>query len=305
MSVFLLLSGSDQPQQEQGGQEQEGEEDEEEEEEERIMLIAPHHKTEDRKPGHMEMKLPQGVLTKLFLYWIKTGWGALPSRVPKGKRCNNIFTSTLGNAFTDSTFCQYWMKIMKATSSSLPYFPPNLARTSFVESFTGCMGTESWEAAAFVMGNSPKQWEASYNPLSRKRAIQGAVDTHGTFSNKVMKKGEAAGQRKHQQRRQVVQQQQHDRPGPSARHGDNNSIMNEGEQEEEEESEEEGEKEEEEEDEEEPIMPYVHLPPPPMGQVRPAFVSTPKKYKQKKESSPTSSHRSSHRSIFGKQWAGW
>ena len=43
-----------------------------------------------------------------------------------------------------------------------------------------------WEAAAFVMGNSVRHWKASYSPTLRKRAMQGAINSHSRFTARVL-----------------------------------------------------------------------------------------------------------------------
>jgi len=48
------------------------------------------------------------------------------------------------------------------------------------------MDRSTWEGAAFVMGNSTKQWQASYNPNHKKRAIQGAVGAHASFTSQLL-----------------------------------------------------------------------------------------------------------------------
>ena len=132
----------------------------------------------------MAVALPQGRLNTLLVWWINEGWHRLGKSVPGGRRRSfNLFTSSVTNAFTDSTFCQYWKKIMLSVGAD--YFPPNLARTSFVEAYTSVMDQSLWQGAASVMGNSPRQWAASYNPSSTNRSIQGAVVEHSTFQERI------------------------------------------------------------------------------------------------------------------------
>jgi hypothetical protein len=101
--------------------------------EERVKIIAPHHKTEDSQQsnGPLEVTLPMGYLSSLMMFWIKIGWNTIGNRAS-----HNLFTSSYGKPFNDSTFCQYWQRLMKTAPPNLPYFPPNLARTSFVEEWT-------------------------------------------------------------------------------------------------------------------------------------------------------------------------
>ena len=99
-----------------------------------IKIIAPHHKTEDsnQRQGPLDITLPPGTLSNLMLFWIKYGWFCLEDK----RKTPHLFTSAYGCSFNDSTFCQYWKRIMQSAPHTLPYFPPNLARTSFVEEWT-------------------------------------------------------------------------------------------------------------------------------------------------------------------------
>jgi hypothetical protein len=157
-----------------------------------VRIIAPHHKTEDSRKGSMSVTLPSGTLSTLMQFWITEGWDSLSRRAPGGRRSGNLFTSSLTNAFTDSTFTQYWKKVM--SSAGAAYFPPNLARTSFVESYVSVMDQGLWQGAAQVMGNTPRQWGASYTPSSRNRTMQMAVDGHAVFQGRVTGSGEGPAQ---------------------------------------------------------------------------------------------------------------
>lgn len=102
--------------------------------EDRVRILGVHHKNDGRgKRGgnNIDILLPLGPLNDMFLFWIKLGWGMIPSSSPE------LFRSQWGNQFSNSTFTQYWALLMRtALPLGLSYFPPNLARTSFVESFT-------------------------------------------------------------------------------------------------------------------------------------------------------------------------
>jgi len=101
-----------------------------------VRIIAPHHKTEDkgRQQGPLDVILPPGQLTEFAVYWIQKGWKVATDTT--GSSTSTLFMSSRGFAFNDSTFTHYWKQLMKSAPATLPYFPPNLARTSFVESFT-------------------------------------------------------------------------------------------------------------------------------------------------------------------------
>jgi hypothetical protein len=48
------------------------------------------------------------------------------------------------------------------------------------------MHSSTWDGAATMMGNSTKQWKASYNPSNKRRAVQCAIDAHTTFASNVV-----------------------------------------------------------------------------------------------------------------------
>jgi hypothetical protein len=55
------------------------------------------------------------------------------------------------------------------------------------------MDPSTWEAAAMVMGNSVRQWQASYNSTFRRRAVAGAVVAHPTFISNMAKRDRQRG----------------------------------------------------------------------------------------------------------------
>ena len=142
-----------------------------------ISFHAPHHKTESRGVAPIEFELPDGELADLLLVHIKKGHKLLTQTT--GEACTSLFVTATGKPFENSNFTQYWQKIM-ITSSNVPYFPPNLARTVFVEQYTSANGMppEMWDGAAAVMGNHVETWGVHYNPSARKRKAQKAVDAH-------------------------------------------------------------------------------------------------------------------------------
>ena len=48
------------------------------------------------------------------------------------------------------------------------------------------MPKETWDGASCAMGNSTKQWKASYNPSHKRREIQGAIIAHSSFASQVL-----------------------------------------------------------------------------------------------------------------------
>lgn len=102
-----------------------------------VRIIAPHHKTEAlmQNQGPLDITLPPGrPLTDMLVHWIQHGWHCLVSSTHSST--SSLFLSSVGRPFTDTTFWQYWMKLLQDRPVGLSLFPPNLARTSFVEAFT-------------------------------------------------------------------------------------------------------------------------------------------------------------------------
>lgn len=103
-------------------------------EEERVRILGVHHKNDGRGrggDGNIDILLPLGPLNDLFLFWIRMGWGLISSS------STELFRSHGGNAFSSSTFTQYWKLIMgSAQHVGLDYFPPNISRTSYVDGIT-------------------------------------------------------------------------------------------------------------------------------------------------------------------------
>ena len=149
-----------------------------------IQFIAPHHKTERRGFSAISFDLPEGIFTKLLLLHIDHGHRILTQYT--GDYMPFLFSTRMGKQFSACNFTQYWGILMKS-AKDIPYFPPSLARTSFVDSYTSVFGEEpeAWEGAATVMGNTVKMWNEMYNPLKRGREAQAAVDRHEGFADKV------------------------------------------------------------------------------------------------------------------------
>lgn len=160
-----------------------------------IKSIIVHNKN-DRKPciNDLEFIMPRGPLVKLFLVHIKAGHALLVEnqQVPMV----NLFVREDGSDFSDSEFTQWWGKLMARTApSGLPYFRPSLARTIFVEEYTSRVGAdpEHWDGAAAVMGNSVRQWKATYNPSRQRRLAQGAVKAHKACMDRIWRNVEGDG----------------------------------------------------------------------------------------------------------------
>lgn len=151
-----------------------------------IQFIAPHHKTERKGFSAITFTLPEGIFTKLLLLHIDYGHKLLTQFT--GDHMPFLFATKSGKQFSAANFTQYWGILMKS-AKDIPYFPPSLARTSFVDSYTSLFGEEpdAWEGAATVMGNTVKMWNEMYNPLKRGREAQDAVDRHVDFAERVKK----------------------------------------------------------------------------------------------------------------------
>ena len=150
-----------------------------------IRFIAPHHKTDRRGFAAIEIDLPSGIFTQLLLIHIDYGHKVLTQST--GDYMPYLFSTRSGKPFSTVNFTHYWKSLMK-TATGIPYFPPSLARTSFVDKYTDEFGEEPalWEGAATIMGNTVKMWNEQYNPLKRGRDAQAAVDRHSGFAQIVM-----------------------------------------------------------------------------------------------------------------------
>lgn len=157
-----------------------------------IRFKAPHHKNDRRGFASIEFDLPGGKLTQRLLDHIDNGHRLLTQTassavLQRGELPpTHLFVSRHGNPFSASTFCQFWSAIM-GEQQEITYFPPGLARTSFVDCYTSEYGEEPevWDGAATVMGNTVKTWKQHYNPRDRLRAAQHAVNTHSSFADGV------------------------------------------------------------------------------------------------------------------------
>ncbi len=160
----------------------------------RIHFKAPHHKNDRRGFGAIEFDLPEGKLTERLLDHIDHGHALLTQLasgavLKKGQLPSPIlFVSRAGNPFSTCTFSQFWTSIIREVEE-IPHFPPSLARTSFVDSYTATYGEEPlcWEGAATIMGNTTKTWAEHYNPLQRDRQAQDAVNRHAEFAARALR----------------------------------------------------------------------------------------------------------------------
>jgi hypothetical protein len=143
------------------------------------------HGKNDRHQGASPLKFifPRGPLTKLFLAHVLEGQHILT--LERAEPMSRLFVTRLGKEYSDATFSQHWKYLLEGTST-LKYFPPSSARTVFVEDYTSKFGVEPemWDGAAAIMGNTVRQWGASYNPSRRQRIAQRAVDGHAEYSTR-------------------------------------------------------------------------------------------------------------------------
>lgn len=144
---------------------------------------------ESRDCYQINFPAPRGDLSKLLLAHIKEGHGIL-SLEHEDVTCM-FFNPISKMSFSDSTFTQYWEKLLRQPTSTgflLPYFPPKDCRQIFVDDYMLMYGREPemLDGAAAVMGNSVRQWRDSYNPSRRRVAARRAVARHATFTAAVV-----------------------------------------------------------------------------------------------------------------------
>lgn len=147
-----------------------------------------HHKNDrHERGGPLEFVFPRGPLVKLFLAHIYEGHAMLTQHL--GERMIRMFTTKTGKEFNSVTFVQFWKSMMDTTDTKgVAYFPPSGARTAFIEDYTSLNGVEPamWDGASAIMGNSTKQWNASYRPTRVAREAQRAVDAHAGYTGARM-----------------------------------------------------------------------------------------------------------------------
>lgn len=153
-----------------------------------IRSYVVHHKT-DRcsRGGPLTFVFPRGPLVKLFLAHIYEGQHLITRHL--GSKMIRMFTTKSGKEFSSVTFTHYWKTLMDTTDTGgVHYFPPSGARTTFVEDYTSTNGVEPamWDGAAHIMGNSPRQWGASYRPTRVAREAQRAADGYEAYTNARM-----------------------------------------------------------------------------------------------------------------------
>lgn len=148
-----------------------------------IKLFCPHHKNEDKEgethSNHpLDIILPQGPLTSLWLYWI--------SCVPLLTQDPVVFISRASPPlpFSASTFCAYWKFLMKSSFKGT-LFPPGQGRSIFVDEATEKMDESTWDRMAAVMGSSAAMWRKTYAHTLRRRQMQGGVEIFSSFSAMV------------------------------------------------------------------------------------------------------------------------
>jgi hypothetical protein len=91
----------------------------------------------------LQYRFPEGPLVQLFLAHIKEGHQLITQSGggdAEGMGVSTLFTSNVGQSFSDVTFRNYWKGIMESAVSSgftsQEYFAPGLLRVMFIEEFT-------------------------------------------------------------------------------------------------------------------------------------------------------------------------
>ena len=139
-----------------------------------VKNVVVHQKNDRRGAAqHLEYDFPDGALVKSLLAHINAGHTLLTQN---GGGMTKLFVTHPGNAFSNSTFTQFWKSLMGQVGAQ-EYFAPSVMRTMFVEEYTAAHGAEPemWDGCAAIMGNSVPQWRKTYNPSSRKRGAAAAI----------------------------------------------------------------------------------------------------------------------------------
>lgn len=134
----------------------------------------------------IDFEVPKSDLSTLLVEHTREGYPLLTKDQPS-LADGRLFVTSIGQSFSNATFVQFWTRVFRNTGAkffNLTYFPPSKARNMFVEAYTDSNGgapPEFWDGAAAVMGNTPRQWTASYNASKRQRDATKAVGCYGEF----------------------------------------------------------------------------------------------------------------------------
>lgn len=94
-----------------------------------LTYVAPHHKNEGKGDAlPITFRIPPGQLSTMLLAHITEGQYTMTIEDPHPL----LFTTKSGKPFNDSTLPMWWEKLVSCVGG-MPHFPPNKARTIYVE----------------------------------------------------------------------------------------------------------------------------------------------------------------------------
>lgn len=145
-----------------------------------------HGKNDRRdKDSSFSLEFPEGVFRDLLLAHVLQGRDLIErksQRETNNQTSLRLFVSHMGNSFSDSTFTQHWVSMMKSAKSfGVPYASPTDLRTVLIEDCTYSMPREGWDGVALIMGNCVRQWRASYWPSRKRRLIDHVVAAYTKY----------------------------------------------------------------------------------------------------------------------------
>lgn len=148
----------------------------------------------------VSLTVPDGLLNKLLFIHARDGH-ALLTQGDGGQASQGRFfvNPARGQRFDDSGFSNWWKNMMERGGAvktyGVSFFPPSRARNIFVISYRKHNEGEPsdvFEGAAAIMGNSPKQWDASYDMKKRQREADLMMRSFPQFVNRQSRVGEGA-----------------------------------------------------------------------------------------------------------------
>jgi hypothetical protein len=142
-------------------------------------LLLPHHKNSNRGIAMPTVPITSSKLCKLLGTWTKHGRPRFEDMAkeiqPGWKDPETLFISAQGKSFQGLTA---WYKSVHETHNApYPYLPINTYRKVFVADRLENPDRPgpSNEGAAIIMGNSVRQWQASYWPNKQQKLAHGAA----------------------------------------------------------------------------------------------------------------------------------
>lgn len=153
-------------------------------------LVLPHHKTSHRGIAMPTVPIESSKLCKLLGVWTKYGRPRFEQMAaeaqPNWRDPETLFISAQGKSFQGLT--AWYKAVHEQHRAPYPYLPINTYRKVFVSDRLENPDRPgpSNEGAAIIMGNSVRQWHASYWPNKQQKLADGAAKDMATYRKNLL-----------------------------------------------------------------------------------------------------------------------